>query len=118
MLKGTVKRIVIVIYSEMGKVMERFIFDVERFPVVLEREENTEYVRDGGDEGERMLKGVGVSAVDVEEQLRAAIKKLAYCGEKLEELPKGCTYTVAVELKDSADPPIGVRFPLRLLYRV
>ena len=120
MLKGTVKRIVFVIYSEMGEVMERFMFDVERFPVVPEREQCTEFVRDygggGGDEEEGRLKGVGVSAVDVEEQLRAAILKLAYCGEKLGELPKGCTYTVAVELKDGADPPIGVCFSLRLLY--
>jgi len=111
MLKGTVKRIVFVIYAEAGEVMERFLFDVERLPVVPEREQCTEFVREGdgdGGEGEEVrLKGVGVSAVDVEEQLRATIRKLAYCGEKLGELPERCTYTVAVELKDSAEAPIG-----------
>ena len=112
MLKNTVKRVVFVIYSQAGEVIERFVFDVERFPVVPEGEQYTEFLRygEGEDEGEedRSLKGIGVSAVDVEEQLRAAIRKLTYCGEKLGELPAGCTYTVAVELKDSADPPIEV----------
>lgn len=90
--------------------MERFVFDVERFPVVPELEKFTEFVRDG--EGEEGFRGVGVSAVDVEEQLRAAIRKLAYCGGKLGELPEGCTYIVVVELKDTAEPPIGVRSTL------
>ncbi|KAG0652927.1 DNA polymerase zeta processivity subunit [Hyphodiscus hymeniophilus] len=106
MVKSTVSRIVFVIYSEQGEVMERFVFDVERFPVVPEKERLTEFVREGG-EGEDRLKGTGVSAVDVEEQLRAAVRKLAYCGGKLGELPEGCTYTVVVELKDGVEPPIG-----------
>ena len=91
--------------------MERFVFDVDRFPVVVDKEQFTEMVRDkqGWQEGEDRLKGVGVSAVDVEEQLRAAIRKLAYCGGKLGDLPEGCTYTVVVELKDGVEPPIGVR---------
>jgi mitotic spindle assembly checkpoint protein MAD2B len=116
MLKGNVQRIVFVVYSEDGRtteVMERFVFDVSGWPVVEAREQWTELVRDDdeiGEEGEGegpKLRGVGVSAVDVEEQLRATIRKLAYSCEKLEPLPEGCTYTVAVELKDSADPPIG-----------
>ncbi len=53
-------------------------------------------------------KGVGVSLTDVEEQLRATIRKLAYTAEKLAPLPAGCTFTVAVELRDKVDPPIGV----------
>lgn len=113
MLKNTVKRVVFVIYSQAGEVMERFVFDVDRFPVVGEREQFTEMVRDelglgGTGEGGERLRGVGVSAVDVEEQLRAAIRKLAYCGGKLGDLPEGCTFTVVVELKDGAEPPIGV----------
>ena len=113
MVKNTVKRVVFVIYSKQAEVLERFVFDVERFPVVPEKEQFTEFVRDeGGDDGEEegRLKVLGANAIDVEEQLRAAIRKLAYCGEKLGELPEGCTYTVAVELKDNADPPVRVCF--------
>lgn len=109
MLRNAVKRVVFVIFSQSAEVMERFVFDVERFPVVPEKELYTEFVRDGeGGEAGEGYKGVGVSAVDVEEQLRAAIRKLAYCGGKLGVLPEGCTFTVAVELKDNAEPPVGV----------
>lgn len=118
MLKNTVRRIAFVIYSQAGGVMERFMFDVDRFPVVGEKEQFTEMVREqqGSEEGEDRLKGVGVNTVDVEEQLRAAIRVLAYCGGKLGDLPEGCTYTVVVELKDGAEPPIGVRWTCPLLY--
>ena len=114
MLKSPVRRVVFVIYSKAREVLERFVFDVDRFPVVPAREQGTEMVRDGdelgeGEEGEGdSLKGVGVNAVDVEEQLRAVVRKLAYCGEKLGALPEECTFTVVVELKDCGEPPIGV----------
>lgn len=99
---GTVKRIIVVIYNRDGEVMERFLFDVERFPVVESKEYLTDFeAREGSD-------GPGVSRSDVEEQLRATIRKLAYAGEKLSPLPEGCTFTIAVELRDKADPPIGV----------
>jgi mitotic spindle assembly checkpoint protein MAD2B len=111
MLSNTVRRVVFVIYSQTEEVLERFVFDVERFPVVPAKEQYTEFVREKESfigEGEERLRGTGVTAVDVEEQLRAAIRKLAYCGGKLGELPQGCTYTVVVELKDGGEPPIGV----------
>jgi mitotic spindle assembly checkpoint protein MAD2B len=99
---GTVRRIVVVIYNRDGEVMERFLFDVERFPVIEAREQMTDFEpREGQD-------GPGVSRSDVEEQLRATIRKLAYTGEKLSPLPEGCTFTIAVELRDKANPPISV----------
>ncbi|KIN00203.1 hypothetical protein OIDMADRAFT_54802 [Oidiodendron maius Zn] len=102
MFKGTIRRIVLVIYSDRQEVLERFLFDVERFPVVPEKDAYTEFGVESGAEGE-----VKVSRVDVEEQLRATIRTLAYCGAKLGVLPEDCTYTLAVELKDNMDPPIG-----------
>lgn len=105
MLKGAVRRVVFVIYSDQQEVLERFLFDVERFPAVPEKEAYTEFESETGTDAE-----VKVSKVDVEEQLRATVRKLAYCGGKLGELPDGCTYTIAVELKDKANPPIGVSY--------
>jgi mitotic spindle assembly checkpoint protein MAD2B len=108
LLKGAVRRVVFVIYSQQHEVLERFLFDVSEFPSVPEKERFTEFEGTSameGDEGEQLR----VNKVDVEEQLRATIRKLAYCGSKLGELPGGCTYTVAVELKKDADVPIGVR---------
>ncbi len=81
--------------------MERFLFDLERFPLVDAKEHMTDFETRGAE-------GVGVSRSDVEEQLRATIRKLVYTAEKLAPLPVGCTFTVAVELRDKADPPIGV----------
>lgn len=108
MLKGTVRRVVLVIYSDQQEVLERFLFDVERFPVVQEKEAYTEFEGESSAEGE-----VKVNRVDVEEQLRATVRMLACCGARLGELPEDCTYTLAVELKDDAEPPIGVScFPI------
>jgi len=83
------------------------MFDVSGFPAVPEKERFTEF--DGSaptedDSGDEMR----INKVDLEEQLRATVRKLAYCGSKLGDLPEGCTYTIAVELKGKADPPVGV----------
>ena len=107
LLKGAVRRVAFVIYSKKQEVLERFMFDVSGFPPVPEDERLTEFdgtattEDDSGDE-------LKFSHMDVEEQLRATVRKLAYCGGKLGVLPDGCTYTIAVELKDKADTPIAV----------
>lgn len=112
MQKGTVHRVAVVIFSTDAKPLERFMFDVGSFPEVPVVDALTEF--DNGDEGAVGLeegqkgKGFRVNLVDVEEQLRATMRKLAYCGGKLGPLPEGCSYTVVVELKEKADPPIGV----------
>jgi len=76
--------------------MERFVFDVERFPVIPSEELLTELDR----KNEARM-------VDVEEELRATLRKLSYSAGKLADLPEGCTWTVAMEIKDDADAPIG-----------
>ncbi|PVH68790.1 DNA-binding protein [Cadophora sp. DSE1049] len=127
--KGTVKRIVVPVFDEKGVVMERFIFDVERFPVVEEEEErlvefeardanprnpnpnpnpNTEEVP----QPQPQLKA-GVKRADIEEQLRGTIRHLDYACSRLTPLPENCTYSIAVELRDEpgVDPPIGYPQP-------
>lgn len=114
LLKGTVKRIAFVIYSQQQEVLERFMFDVSGFPSVPEKERFTEFEgtsAEEGDDGEELR----VNKIDIEEQLRATVRKLAYCGSKLGELPDDCTYTIAVELKDDVEPPIGVRLPREMV---
>ena len=122
--KGTVKRIVIPVFDEMGVVMERFLFDVERFPVVGEKEKLVEFeARDanpnnpnlttntnveGQAQPQPQLKA-GVKRADIEEQLRGTIRRLDYACSRLTPLPEDCTYSIAVELRDEpgVDPPIG-----------
>lgn len=138
---NSVKRIVFVIYNVQGEVMERFLFDVERFPVVekgmawVEFEEREDVkgkgkermMEDGDDEvdlerlereKERVrLEGKELAIVDIEEQLRATLSKLSHATSRMAKLPEGCTYTVAVELRDdpSALPPLAVRLSVSSL---
>jgi mitotic spindle assembly checkpoint protein MAD2B len=102
LLKGTVRRVVVVIFNRDLEVMERFLFDVERFPVVDPKEIYTEFeAREG--QGE-----LRISVTDIEEQLRATIRRLSYTCCRMGPLPEECTYTLAVELREKAEPPIGV----------
>ena len=76
------------------------MFDVSGFPSVPEAESLTVFEETPG----------ATNAVDLEEQLRGAMSKLAYCGSSLGKLPECCSFTVAVELKDEAERPLGVSF--------
>ena len=82
------------------------MFDVSEFPEVPTGEALTEFEEAGEEDGWEG-KGRG-SVVDLEEQLRGTMQKLAYCGSTLGPLPDGCSYTVALELKETKPPPIGV----------
>ena len=95
------------------------MFDVSRFPAVPASESLTLFedrppVTSGKDVG------VGpINSVDLEEQFRAVMRKLAYCGSALGKLPEGCSFTIAIELKEKAEKPIGVRKvydPFQTLY--
>jgi mitotic spindle assembly checkpoint protein MAD2B len=131
---NSVKRVVFVIFNQAGEVMERYLFDIERFPIVekamawvefehrpegkgkeKEREVEEEMsMEEREKEKEKAAKEKKrFSVVDIEEQLRATLNKLIYSTARLEPLPEDCTYTVAVELRDdsSALPPLAVCHP-------
>jgi mitotic spindle assembly checkpoint protein MAD2B len=46
--------------------------------------------------------------VDLDEQLRGALRRMASVAEGMRPLPAGCTFTVAVELDEEGRAPIGV----------
>lgn len=94
LLNGTVARVVIPIFSPSQHPLERFVFDLTKFPSVPKEDINTPFEQN-------------MSTVDVDEQFRAAMAKLRVCSSSLKPVPDGCTFTVAIELKDAADPPIG-----------
>ncbi|KAH9883616.1 DNA-binding protein [Xylariomycetidae sp. FL2044] len=114
---AAVERIAVVLYAENGRVMERWMFDVAHFPAWKGfREGNRRQARDRdeGDEGGGGGGGNGaadaadrINWTDVDEQLRAVLRKLAYAGEKLAPLPDRCTFTIAIELRDEGEAPIG-----------
>lgn len=94
LLKGTVARVAVVIFSPAHQPLERFLFDLSKFPSVPKEDRLTAFKRD-------------ISVVDIDEQFRAVMAKLRVSSLNLRPLPKGSTFTLAIELKDSADPPIG-----------
>ncbi|TLD26728.1 hypothetical protein PspLS_04938 [Pyricularia sp. CBS 133598] len=52
-----------------------------------------------------------INWVDVNEHLRGAVKRLANAGEQLARLPEGCTFTIAVDLRHNARPPLKFQHP-------
>ncbi|KAI0103669.1 DNA-binding protein [Nemania sp. FL0031] len=126
--QGAVERLAVVIYDSSSAVMERWMFDVARFPAwrglppVGGKGKEKAWGREDDDEdasGDAAAAGAGlgdeqssyqkVNWTNVDEQLRAAVRRLAYVSEKMAPLPEGCTFTVAVELRGEAEAPIGVR---------
>ena len=102
-LKGTVDRVAVMIYTKKGTPTERFVFDVSRFPTVPLADADMPLRRTAADgETEAVL-----PIVDMEEQFRATMSKVANCGTVLKPLPQGCTFTVAIELKTKSHPPLG-----------
>lgn len=101
-----------------GSVLERWMFDVSRFPgwpggakpmAQFERALAKEYRNeDSRDDEYYFPTAQTVSWPDLDEQLRGALRRTAYAAEKMDVLPEGCTFTVAVELRDDALAPIGV----------
>ncbi|SMY27596.1 unnamed protein product [Zymoseptoria tritici ST99CH_1A5] len=102
LLKGTVDRIAVVIYSKQNKPLERFMFEVSRFPTVPTSD--LDVPLESAD-----VEGTSPSVlplVDLEEQMRATMSRLSNCSASLDVLPKGCTFTIAVELKGEDDAPL------------
>ncbi|EGX47145.1 hypothetical protein AOL_s00097g191 [Orbilia oligospora ATCC 24927] len=103
LMKCTVDLIAVNIISSTNKPLERFVFDVSRFPVIATTDIHSPFVVTDEDGNER---GSGTLA-DLEEHMRAVITKLSYSTRKLRKLPKGCTFSVSVELKNEATAPEG-----------
>ncbi|KAI0380148.1 DNA-binding protein [Hypomontagnella monticulosa] len=112
---GVVERIAVVIYDGQTKVMERWMFDVAGFPA-WKGFKDARGPRADEEEEEEIAEATGIAEgsaeskinwANVDEQLRASVRKLAYVAEKMAPLPEGCTFTIAVELRDEGEAPIG-----------
>ncbi|KAM0253610.1 hypothetical protein ACHAQJ_007185 [Trichoderma viride] len=122
---GTVRRIVFVVHGAQGKVRERWVFDVERFPAwgtksqgasaesdadaaaPTSHQQHEDDEEDDDDEEEDDAVVETLNWADIHEALRGALQRLAYAAQGAEKLPEGCTFTLALELREEAEPPIG-----------
>lgn len=103
LLKSTVERVVVVIYETANRPLERYIFDTSRFPVMAEKDAGMPLQRKGPN-GEKVDV---LPTIDLEEQYRATLSRLSNSSTKLKPTPPGCTFTVAIELRNEGEPPIG-----------
>ncbi|KAK0761474.1 hypothetical protein N5P37_006426 [Trichoderma harzianum] len=121
---GSVRRIVLAIHSPPGSspppiVRERWVFDVHRFPAWgssaetdaptshqgPQKQENLDDpMPEDADDGAATEK---LNWADIHEALRATLQRLAYAAQAAPKLPPGCTFTLALELRDEAEAPIG-----------
>lgn len=99
---------------------ERWVFDVHRFPAwgssaetdaptshqePKQQENLDDPMPEDADDGTASEK---LNWADIHEALRAALQRLAYAAQAAPKLPPGCTFTLALELRDEAEAPIGV----------
>ncbi|KAF6821198.1 mitotic spindle checkpoint protein [Colletotrichum plurivorum] len=106
---GSVSKVCIVVHSPgTMAVVERWVFDVANFPVWV-----TGKGKDKPGAGQRFQRREeddddgSVNWVDVNEAYRGALRRISYAGEMKGPLQEGCTFTLAVELRDEAPAPIG-----------
>ncbi|TQW00505.1 HORMA domain-containing protein [Cordyceps javanica] len=129
---GAARAVVLAIHAPQSMtVLERWVFDLQSFPAawgdaVAGEREGLGGLGGGGGQaaaGATMnyeVDGAGPSAAepsgerddevnwtDVNEGLRGALRRIAYAGEKSPPLPENCTFTLAVELRDASEAPIG-----------
>ncbi|KAK8127635.1 hypothetical protein PG984_008743 [Apiospora sp. TS-2023a] len=132
LILGTVERVALVIHAPGTQVLERWMFDLRAFPAFTgvkeleqpsptgpndgaggsRRDEEDDGVGPGGPGSIQAAEASGSSSdkinwTDVDEGFRAAVRKMASAAERLPPLPESCTYTVAVELRDESEAPIG-----------
>ncbi|KAL6799826.1 DNA-binding protein [Trichoderma sp. SZMC 28012] len=126
---GSVRRIVLAIHSPPGSsqptaVRERWVFDVHRFPAwgssaetdaptshqqqQQQQEDLDDPIAEDADDGAAAEK---LNWADIHEALRATLQRLAYAAQAAPKLPPGCTFTLALELRDEAEAPIGYPQP-------
>lgn len=104
--KGTIATVSVIILSlRTNQPMERYAFDLSRFPrVPSEQDLNTPF--------EERKEGEKKESADMVAQFRACLVRLASACGRLSPLPKNHDedeygFTVCIELQDDAAPPVG-----------
>ena len=112
--RGAVERAALAVHGpgQTLDVLERWVFDVGDFPVwgpdtTREREADEVPAGNGSEAPNEDEDGLNWS--DVYEALRGALRRIAYAAEAMPLPPEGSTFTLAIELRDDALAPIGVR---------
>jgi mitotic spindle assembly checkpoint protein MAD2B len=103
LIRGVVDKIAVVIYSPYSEPLERFVFDMRKFPCVDRREMYLPLVREG--EPLPQAGDINETNVNLEEQFRATLARLTATPNTLQPLPtpEECTFNIALELRDTVE---------------
>ncbi|KAM3563628.1 hypothetical protein ARSEF4850_002205 [Beauveria asiatica] len=124
---GAARAVVLAVHAPQSMtVLERWVFDLQSFPASWgDASAACGGYRDsdGPATGMDDLGAAGMEAAaaaaaggegqdeinwtDVNQGLRGALRRIAYAGEKSPPLPDNCTFTLAVELREESEAPIG-----------
>ncbi|KAJ9616165.1 hypothetical protein H2204_014009 [Knufia peltigerae] len=122
--KNTVERVSLCIYECRGhRVLEKWTFDLHSIPSVAKIDRDTPFVdttttsppeTTGTDQWPPLAEGLNVA--DLEANFRATLARISTAAGKLKPLPQGlnapeCSFTLAMEVKDDADRPVGMLEP-------
>ncbi|KHN93779.1 REV7-like protein [Metarhizium album ARSEF 1941] len=99
---GSARQVSLVIHAPASfDVVERWIFDLQSFPATWGDKDTS-----SGPPLDPATADEAVNWTDVNEALRGALSRIAHVGQSRPRLPDGCTFTIGIELRDQALPPI------------
>ena len=109
--KNTVERVSLCIYEcDSNRVLERWTFDLRSLPSVARRDRDVPFETSLSEEEDLLSKKVNLA--DLEAHFRATLSRITTSASRLSPLPEGptapdCSFTLAVEVRDKADRPVG-----------
>ncbi len=109
--KNTVEKVSLCIYEcDDNRVLERWTFDLRSFPSVAKRDRDVPFDSASSEDADVLSKKVNLA--DLEAHFRATLSSITTSAARLRPLPEGpgapeCSFTLAIEVKDKADRPVG-----------
>ncbi|KAK4940842.1 hypothetical protein LTR10_019114 [Elasticomyces elasticus] len=123
--KNTVEKVSLCIYETTGnQVLERWTFDLRSLPAVAKKDRDIPFENStsgqvpapaAASEDQEDLLTKKLNLADLEANFRATLSRISTAAAKLRPLPSDsdkpnapeCSFTLTIEVKDSADRPVG-----------
>ncbi len=122
--KNTVEKVSLCIYEcETNRILERWTFDLHSLPSVSKKDRDIPFIDstttttetpDDADAADQWPPALtrSLNTADLEANFRATLSRISTAAAKLRPLPEGpgapeCSFTLAIEVKDNADRPVG-----------
>ncbi|KIE02759.1 REV7-like protein, partial [Metarhizium majus ARSEF 297] len=108
---GSARHVALVIHAPASfDVVERWIFDLNLFPATW-GDEDAPPAHFNNPSRHPPAPDAPVNWTDVNEALRGALSRISQVAQSRPHLPEACTFTIGIELRDEALPPIQASHP-------